>query len=115
MSKEGSTMDSIEYITYNGNDYPTRWVHIKSFGERLISTTALSSVLLDDSYNYVSDEARCVDELIFYFVKPEVTQRHFWQQAAKRLCAIYIAHKRKSSFHKNKLMFLTFVLTYDKL
>lgn len=64
----------IETITFNKKQFPFRILKFKEFGEVLISTEDLDSVIMNDS-NYISDEARIIDEKIFYYVPNEIIER----------------------------------------
>lgn len=55
-------------IAFNGKSYSIRTVNIKGFGDKNISTKSLQNVLLVND-SYVSDEARQIDESIFFFVE----------------------------------------------
>ena len=55
-------------ITFNGKIYSIRTVNIKGFGDENIATESLQNVLLVND-SYVSDEARQIDESIFFFVE----------------------------------------------
>jgi hypothetical protein len=57
----------MDKIRFQGNDYPVTVVDMP-FGKRMISTESLNDVLMCDDGSYVSDEARMIDECIFYFV-----------------------------------------------
>ena len=63
-------MALIERIKYEGNEYPLRWVFIKTFGLMPISTTDLSNKLITEEGGYFSEEALSVDEAIFFYVEP---------------------------------------------
>ena len=63
-------------ITFRGVSYPTRVVDIPGYGEELISTEELNKVLFDDNDNYVSNEAKHIDEEIFFFA-PDKAVRTF--------------------------------------
>jgi hypothetical protein len=57
-------------IHFQNISYPTRSVELADYGEILISITSLNDILLKDD-DYVSDEARYIDEQIFYFAEDE--------------------------------------------
>lgn len=65
------TMDDVfdfwDTMTYKGKMYPVKEYHIKGFGDRLISVESFENALIKDG-DYVDDEARAIDEQIFYFV-----------------------------------------------
>ncbi|MCR5861017.1 hypothetical protein LRS05_02145 [Flavobacterium sp. J372] len=55
-------------IDFQNIFYPARVVELPNDGEVLISVTSLNDVLLKDD-DHVFDEARYVDDQIFYFVE----------------------------------------------
>lgn len=55
-------------IEFEGKTYPVREVHIKGFGDRYVGTKSLGEVLMPDD-EYASDEAKHIDESIFYYVE----------------------------------------------
>jgi hypothetical protein len=60
-------MDS---IFFNRVLYPIRTIDLIKWGVVNISTTNLECLLLDSNTDdYVSDEARSIDEMIFYYVE----------------------------------------------
>ena len=73
----------LETIEYNGEEYIGRRIKVKSFGERLIAGESLEKKLLDEKGNYVSDEARQVDEGIFFYVEDKWLNGDDKQLAAK--------------------------------
>ncbi|MES2240781.1 MAG: hypothetical protein V4497_11050 [Bacteroidota bacterium] len=50
-------------------EYKTREIHLFEFGNVLVSEVSLNNKLLDLNGQYISDEARFVDEQIFFFVE----------------------------------------------
>jgi hypothetical protein len=58
-------------IMFKNAWYVTRDLNLPSFGYVVISTTELRNLLLDDDCEYTSDEARYIDEQIFYFVEED--------------------------------------------
>ncbi len=64
--KKNSNMDT---VLFNGRQYPLRHgIFVKGYGYRTIGAQSLEEVLFDSEGNYVSDEARRVDEDIFFFI-----------------------------------------------
>lgn len=61
----------MEMIKFMGKDYPSVIVSLP-FGERKISSIDLNESLMDNEGGYVSEEARLIDEKIFYFVEDEI-------------------------------------------
>ena len=55
-------------LEFKGKTYPARKVHIKSFGDRYVATESLEHELMVDD-EYVSEEAKELDEKIFFYVK----------------------------------------------
>lgn len=61
----------MDIIKFNGEEFPFTIVNMP-FGERKISTTKLNECLMNSEGGYVSEEARFIDEGIFFFVEEEV-------------------------------------------
>jgi len=59
------------YIFLNGNYYIIRAIRLKNKENVTISTTDLDTSLFDNNGQYISDYARHIDELIFYFVNKD--------------------------------------------
>ena len=57
-------------IEFEGKKYPTLILNFP-FGERRISIQKLNENLMNSDGSYVSENARLVDEEIFYFVEDE--------------------------------------------
>ncbi len=55
-------------IIFNNQEYPCRDIFIKEFGNVTISTVSLNDAIMNNS-TYSSEEARFVDEKIFFFVE----------------------------------------------
>ena len=64
MEKKFEFVDTVEFA---GKTYRTRMVYVKGFGPRTIAPSSLEDELLKDG-EYVSEEARAIDEDIFYYV-----------------------------------------------
>ena len=64
MAKRKVEIDDIEF---NGKVYKTVSGNIKKFGWRTISGRSLENEILNGD-GYVSEEARMIDEAVFYFV-----------------------------------------------
>ena len=60
----------METIKFNQREYPTLLLNFP-FGERMISVAKLNDNLMNEDGSYVSENARLVDEDIFYFVDEE--------------------------------------------
>lgn len=60
----------MEMIKFEGKEYPTLLLNFP-FGERQISTEKLNDSLINVDGSYVSENARFIDEKIFYFVDEE--------------------------------------------
>ena len=60
----------MEMIKFEGKEYPTLLLNF-AFGERQISTEKLNDNLMNTDGSYVSENARYIDEKIFYFVNEE--------------------------------------------
>lgn len=60
----------MDTIKLDGNNYPIKELNFP-FGNKLVSTTDLNNAIFDNlNGDYVSEEARHIDELLFYFVEP---------------------------------------------
>ncbi len=55
-------------IRFQEQKYTGRNIVLPHYGYVLIATTTLCALLLDDNSNYISKEARMVDEQILFFV-----------------------------------------------
>ncbi len=62
--------EQMDVINFDGREYPGRWVTIDG-NDCLIATHELSNVLFDANSEYVSGEAKKVDEQIYYYVDDE--------------------------------------------
>ena len=60
----------METIKFEDKDFPSVIINLP-FGKRRISTIQLNELLMNFDGNYVSEEAKNIDEQIFYFVKEE--------------------------------------------
>ena len=60
----------MEMIKFEGKEYPTLLLNFP-IGERQISTEKLNDSLMNFDGSYVSENARIIDEGIFYFVAAE--------------------------------------------
>jgi hypothetical protein len=58
-------------INFNGKEFPFVNINLP-FGERQVSNHKLNEALMNLDGSYVSEEARIIDENIFYFVEEEV-------------------------------------------
>ena len=59
------------FINFDNKRYPIRCINIPKHGEVLISTFSLENRLIIDDF-YVSDEAKDIDALIFYYVDDKI-------------------------------------------
>jgi len=59
------------FILLNGNSYIIRNIKLKNKETVTISTTDLDISLFDNNGQYISDYARHLDELIFYYVNKD--------------------------------------------
>ncbi len=57
-------------IKYNNRGYKVRILNVDDLGFVNICSNILNRLLVDGDSNYVSDEARYIDEQIFYFIAP---------------------------------------------
>ncbi len=58
----------MEKINFKGKEFPSVIVNMP-FGNRKISTIQLNESLMNNNGSYVSNEARIIDEEIYYFVE----------------------------------------------
>ena len=68
-------MEERTIIAFKGKNYPIRHVEVKGFGVEPIAPKSLQNALLKDDA-YVSNEARIIDEEIFFFVEDSVFNRY---------------------------------------
>ena len=68
----------IQIIKFQGFKYPIREISFP-FGIRTIGVEKLNDVLMNENGGYVSEEARIIDEHIFYFV----AKKNFYLTAKK--------------------------------
>ena len=61
----------MDKITFNGIDYPVRFIQLTDFGVQTISVESLEDVLMDDE-SFVNEEAMYVDSQIFFYVPDEI-------------------------------------------
>lgn len=65
----GNIIRELETLNFNGKEYTTRTIKVKSYGEQPIAGVSLEEELFDKEGNYVSGEARLIDEGIFFYVE----------------------------------------------
>lgn len=63
-----STKPYLFYIEFNGKSYPAREVCLED-NDYTISVSSLNEALLDGNGNYVSENAKNIDEDIFYYLE----------------------------------------------
>ena len=59
----------MQTIEFQNKEFKIREVYLHEFGNVIVSTISLNRQLLNKVGNYVSDEARFVDEQLFFFVE----------------------------------------------
>jgi hypothetical protein len=58
-----------DFITFQNNAFPIRYLSLKGWGENLpISTYDLQNQLINDHCLYTNEEAQQIDEQIFFYV-----------------------------------------------
>lgn len=63
----------MNYFDYNGKNYPFKTIYFQSVeNEYVIATEELERDLLPDSESYNSEEAKLIDEQIFFFVPDNI-------------------------------------------
>ena len=66
--KNTDQISSMEIITFEGQKYKTRYIHVKGFGDVTVATESLVHELIKDD-KYTSSEAQAIDEGIFFYVE----------------------------------------------
>ena len=66
--KNTDHISSMEIITFEGQKYKTRYIHVKGFGDVTVATESLAHELIKDD-KYTSSEAQAIDEGIFFYVE----------------------------------------------
>lgn len=56
-------------IEFNGKKYPVKEVYIEDFGNRPASVLSLADELITEDGDFVSEEAKAIDETIFFYVE----------------------------------------------
>ena len=56
-----------EKLTYNSKEYCCRWIDIFD-KDYLIGPECLEKAILSEDISYASDEAKAIDEMIFFYV-----------------------------------------------
>jgi hypothetical protein len=59
----------LDYVLFNGSNYPIRTIKLKNKEYVNISTIDLDNLLFDKNEQYISDIAKHIDEYIFFFVE----------------------------------------------
>lgn len=59
----------METIKFNGKKYPVKEVYIEDFGNRPVSVLSLADELITEDGDFVSEEAKAIDETIFFYVE----------------------------------------------
>ena len=59
----------METIIFRNQEFRIKEIDLPSFGEVIISTNKLSSLLFNDEDKYVNKEAELIDDEIFYYVE----------------------------------------------
>lgn len=58
-------------IMFDDKLHETKWMKLPEFGNVLIAKTILRNLLLDDDCEYTSEEAKVIDESIFFYVEDD--------------------------------------------
>lgn len=66
--KKKKTNIRFNETSFNGNKYRYREVYVPGYGYKTVAGESLNEVLMNDDGDYVSHEARLIDEDIFCFV-----------------------------------------------
>lgn len=62
-------------MKYKGKEYPVYEVEIPGWGLRLVSVVSFEEALLTPEGNYTDEEARYIDEQIFFYVDDDDIER----------------------------------------
>ena len=64
-------MNSIQMdiIKFQNNDFKIREIELPDLGNVIISVSSLNEILLNENGSYISEEAKHIDEQIFYFLE----------------------------------------------
>ncbi len=69
-------MRTYEHIAFENKEYKCRRINIKGWGNYLVASTFLQKKLINEECQYNSDEARIIDEGIFFFINPNYYKLH---------------------------------------
>lgn len=69
--KNTNHISSLIDVEFNNGLFPVREVHVKGFGDRYVATESLEHELMVND-EYVSEEAKELDEKIFFYVKDRI-------------------------------------------
>jgi len=58
----------MEILRFNNTGYPFRNIILPNIGEVTLATTTLNSKIINEDGSYTSENARLIDEKIYYFV-----------------------------------------------
>ena len=65
-------MYGMNFIELNGKSYPYKYFYFKNENCRyIVATDELNKRLFSKGGKYISDEAKCIDEQIFFFLDDE--------------------------------------------
>ena len=59
----------MDTIRFQNKEYKTRKIELPELGSVLISTTSLNDALMNSGSEYISEEAKKIDEEIYFFVE----------------------------------------------
>ena len=66
----------MNYFEYNGKNYPFKTIYFQSEeNDCIIATEELEHELLPNSESYNSEEAKLIDEQIFFFVPDNILEK----------------------------------------
>jgi hypothetical protein len=58
-------------LKFQNTDFKTREIELPDLGNVLISTSSLNNALMNNGSDYVSEEAKNIDEEIYFFVEDD--------------------------------------------
>lgn len=59
----------MDTLKFKNKEYRLREIELPELGKVLISTTGLNNALMNNGSSYVSEEAKSIDEEIYFFVE----------------------------------------------
>ncbi len=67
-------MNNIDMVSFQSKEYICKWINIDD-DYLLIAEEDLESVLITDKHGYASNEARLLDEMIYFYVSSNILKK----------------------------------------